>query len=197
VTDFPLFILGLLGLRLGLFDRPREHRRLIAALALFGVASWAAASFLLPRLAPGPDVAAASVLRFDLLTQLAWGFGIVREMWLTFAYFGAVLLLVAHDPGRWLRRLAPLAWPGRMALTNYMLQVMVLDLTFSPYALGRTIRPLGVPVAALALFAAQSAASRWWLGRFRYGPLEWVWRCVTYWRRQPLRLPPATAPAAS
>jgi uncharacterized membrane protein YeiB len=35
---------------------------------------------------------------------------------------------------------------------------------------------------------AQVAMSRWWLSRFRMGPLEWIWRCVTYWRLQPLRI---------
>ena len=40
------------------------------------------------------------------------------------------------------------------------------------------------------LFAVQAVFSRWWLGRYRYGPLEWVWRCVTYWRWEPNRMDP-------
>lgn len=198
VTDFPLFLLGLLGLRLGLVERPREHRRFLVALVLFGVASWAASAWGLPRLASGPAAPGESLVARVVRGQLLWGFGLVREMWLTFAYMGAVLLLVARDPA-WLRRLAPFAWTGRMALTNYMLQVMVLDLTFSNYALGLAIRPLAAPLAAIALFAVQAVASRWWLDRYRYGPLEWVWRSVTYWRRPPLRrpTPEATTTAAA
>ena len=194
VTDFPLFLAGLLALRLGLLEWPREHQRLVVGLMVFGVASWAAATWVLPRFEPGPPGPGEPLVRYALVTQLSWGcFGLVRTMWLAFAYVGAVLLLVARNPATWLRRLAPLAWTGRMALTNYLLQVMVLDLAFSNYALGLTIRPLAVPVAALALFGAQALASRWWLARYRFGPCEWLWRCVTYWRRQPFRLAAAAA----
>ncbi len=42
-----------------------------------------------------------------------------------------------------------------------------------------------------ASFALQLAASTWWLSRFRMGPLEWVWRCFTYWQWAPLRREPA------
>ena len=193
VTDFPLFLAGLLALRLGLLERPREHRRLVVGLMVFGVASWAAAVWVLPHLAPAALRPGEPLVRHVAATQLADGFGLVRTMWLALAYVGAVLLLVARDPAAWLRRLAPLAWTGRMALTNYMVQVMVLDLAFSNSALGLTIRPLAVPVAALALFGAQAAASRWWLARYRFGPCEWLWRCVTYWRWQPFRLPGVAA----
>jgi uncharacterized protein len=41
-------------------------------------------------------------------------------------------------------------------------------------------------VIALGFFAVEAAASRLWLVRFRYGPVEWVWRQVTYWKRVPL-----------
>ena len=40
----------------------------------------------------------------------------------------------------------------------------------------------------LALFGAEIVWSRWWLGRFRFGPVEWLWRTLTYGRFQPMRL---------
>jgi uncharacterized protein len=106
---------------------------------------------------------------------------------------GAVVLLVAHDR-RWLGRLAPFAWTGRMALTNYMIQVLLLDLTFSKYALGLSVTPLVGLAMAIALFAADALASRWWLARFQYGPFEWLWRSATYARWQPLRMAAAEPP---
>ena len=42
--------------------------------------------------------------------------------------------------------------------------------------------------------AVQIAASLWWLRRFRFGPLEWCWRSLTYWRRQPMRVAPLSEP---
>jgi uncharacterized protein len=166
VNTLTLFLLGLLGLRLGIFDRPEQHRRLIVGLMIFGAVSWALAWWVLPN-----------------------GYGLIRTMWLTFTYMGAVLLLVAHDR-RWLDRLAACGYAGRMALTNYMIQIAILDLLFSRYALGIKIHPLVGLVMAIALFLLDAAVSKWWLSRYRFGPLEWIWRSVTYWRIQPLSIQP-------
>jgi uncharacterized protein len=165
VNTLTLFLIGLIGFRLGLFDRPAEHRGLIVAVMAFGIASWALATWL----------------------PLRMGFGLIREMWLAFAYIGAVLLLIAHNPA-WLRRFAVFGWTGRMALTNYIVQVAILNLLFSNYALGLRLAPLAALAAGLALFAVNAAASRWWLDRFRFGPFEWLWRWATYVRRPPIRL---------
>ena len=74
-----------------------------------------------------------------------------------------------------------------MALTNYLLQIAALDLLFSGYALGLgQIRPLYVPAAALACFAAEAVFSTIWLRNFRFGPAEWLWRSLTYGQLQPL-----------
>jgi uncharacterized membrane protein YeiB len=108
------------------------------------------------------------------------GFRIVRDQWLAFTYIGAILLLVAHDRA-WLRRLSPLAWAGRMALTNYMMQVVLLDVLFTPHGFGLKVPPIMVPIGALLLFGLQSALSRWWLSRHRLGPLEDL-AVRRYWR---------------
>ncbi|KAB2351852.1 DUF418 domain-containing protein [Actinomadura rudentiformis] len=69
---------------------------------------------------------------------------------------------------------------GRMALTNY------LSATIMILAAGRTL-PL-VPLT-LAILLVQVTASRWWLGRFAYGPAEWAWRSLTWWRLRPFSGP--------
>ena len=177
VNTLTLFLIGVLGLRLGLFDDPGRHTRLIVGLMVFGLASWAFETWV-PDRAP---VEGAPFLREMLLQRLAWGFGLVRGMWLAFTYIGAVLLLVARNPV-WLKRLAVFGWPGRTALTSYMSQIIILDLTFSNYALGLSITPLVGAGAALVLFLLNVVFSRWWLQRHSYGPLEWLWRSATYAR---------------
>jgi len=190
VNNFTLFLLGVLALRLGIFDRPEQHRRLIVALMAFGVAAWMLETWLLPR--PSPELPAPLIPNL-IIAQVKSGYGLIRGMWLAFAYIGAVLLLIVRDPA-WLRRLAAFGWTGRMALTNYMVQIAILDLLFASYALGLSMHPLVGLASALALFGLDALFSRWWLARFRYGPLEWLWRSITYARWQPWRMAASPGP---
>jgi len=180
VNTVTLFLIGVIGLRLGIFDAPTRHRRLIVALMIFGAASWAFETWLPEhQFPPGTPI-----LRQLTLTRVYYGMGLIRGMWLAFTYMGAVLLLVARNPV-WLRRLPAFGWTGRMALTNYMVQIVILDLLFSKYAFDVTLTPLGGLAAAIILFVVDVLFSRWWLSRHPYGPLEWLWRSATYARWQP------------
>ena len=101
--------------------------------------------------------------------------------------YAATLVVVAeHGAGR--RVFAGLAAFGRMALTNYVSQSLVY--LFVCYGFGldlfTRIGAAGDLAIAAAVTAGQVAASVWWLGRFRFGPLEWLWRSVTYGRWQAL-----------
>jgi uncharacterized protein len=193
VFTLTLFLLGLLGVRLGLFDEPERHRRFITTMAIFGVASSAIAMWVFPLLPPHKT---GSLIEVIILNRLQYGFGFISTMWLAFTYTGGILLLVARNP-RWLQRLAPFAWTGRMALTNYLIQIAILDVSFSNYGLGVKVTPLAGFGLALALFGADALVSRWWLGHFRFGPFEWVWRCVTYARWEPIRVRQAAADVVS
>jgi uncharacterized protein len=93
--------------------------------------------------------------------------------------------------------LAQVGLAGRMALTNYLIQAAVLDALASGYGFGLKIRPLIYLPAALALFGLETVASSAWLTRYRYGPLEWLWRSITYARLQPLSRSPACVPGIS
>jgi uncharacterized protein len=176
-TNLALFIVGLLAVRRRVIDEPLRHSRLIAGWMVFGAASWFASWVLLPRLPEVPIPGAG--------WPLAAGLGLIQDQWLCFTYIGAVVLLLAGRPV-WNDRLAFAGIAGRMALTNYMIQVAVLDVLASGYGLGLKLRPYAYLAAAIVLFAAEVALSRAWLARFRYGPLEWIWRTATYARRQPL-----------
>jgi uncharacterized protein len=83
--------------------------------------------------------------------------------------------------GRWLR---PFAFIGRMALTNYVTQSVCIGFVlfgFGPgLALAGHIGTVALTAVVIVVYAAQVIVSRWWLARFRFGPLEWVWRVLTY-----------------
>jgi uncharacterized protein len=171
-----LFVIGMLLVRHRIFEEPRSHVRLLVGMMIFGLVSWIAGNWLLPY----------------------WGlrsFGLLRDQWLTFTYLAGALLLLGYVPGL-IVRLRPVANAGRMALTNYLLQIATLDLLFSGYGfgLGRTFRPLYVPAAAVACFAAEMVFSTIWLRHFRFGPAEWLWRSLTYGEVQPLRQSPPELP---
>jgi uncharacterized protein len=78
---------------------------------------------------------------------------------------------------------------GRMALTNYVGQSAICMLIFRGVGLGLggTMGPTLYLPLGLAIYLVQLAASRAWLGRFQYGPLEWLWRMLTYGVAIPLR----------
>jgi uncharacterized protein len=184
---FPLLLMGLIAWRLGLLSRPESHRRMIVALMIAGVAATLTATFVLPFGGPLGDAPPPGNPVWNSFVVMARvGFHLIRHQWLTFTYMGAILLLVARG-SQWVRRLSPLGWAGQMALTNYMIQVVLVDLLFTPHGLGMKIPALFVFPAAIGLFVMQVFVSRWWLTRFRYGPLEWVLRTVTNWSVQPLR----------
>ena len=104
------------------------------------------------------------------------------------AAYVATLCLLWQRPGgrRALSRLAPV---GRMALSNYLMHSVVFTTLAYSYGLGlygeiSYLEGIGLTVA---MFALQIPLSAWWLGRFRFGPLEWLWRSLSYWRLQPMR----------
>jgi uncharacterized membrane protein YeiB len=77
-----------------------------------------------------------------------------------------------------IRVLAP---AGRMALTNYLTQSLLSTLIFYGYGLGQWgISRAWQVVYVAVFFSLQVAFSHWWLARYRYGPMEWVWRAFTY-----------------
>jgi uncharacterized protein len=177
-STLTLFILGLLAVRHRFVDEPRKHVRAIAAWMMFGAAAWATSWLILYRI-PELEVPA-------LTWEMRFGFGLVQDQWLCFTFIGGLTLWLAYR-SVWLRRLAPFGWAGRMALTNYMLQIALLDYLVSGYGLALRLRPAFGILAAALLFGVEVAISRVWLTRYRFGPLEWVWRSLTYGRWQPMR----------
>jgi uncharacterized protein len=192
-ANLALFILGFLALRRDLFDAPRKHVRTILAFMAVGLFSWGVWWLVFRNL--GMDLVPQRIA-----SQLRTGLGIVSEQWLAFTYMGALVLLLAYQPV-WERRFSWIGLAGRMALTNYLLQIAVLDVLSSGYGVDLRVRPALVPLLAALIFGAEVLVTRWWLARYRLGPAEWLWRSLTYGKWQPIRwLPsltnePPSAPA--
>jgi uncharacterized protein len=87
-----------------------------------------------------------------------------------------------------------LAAVGRTALTNYVGQSVVMSLIATSYGLGLygDLTHLQLLWLSMACFLVQMGVSVAWLRQFRMGPLEWIWRCLTYWQLLPLRGDPSS-----
>ena len=104
-----------------------------------------------------------------------------------FAY--AVGFMLLFDRSSEARGWRLLSFPGRMACTNYLGQSVIGILLFYGIGcgLGNRVGLLGTELIALGVYAFQIGFSALWLRSFRYGPVEWVWRMLTYGKRLPLR----------
>ena len=108
-------------------------------------------------------------------------------------YIGVIMLAERRD---WLSNMRHgLASVGRMAFTNYILQTVICVTVFQGFGGGLygTTSRLEQTIFILGVWILQIVLSVWWLQRFRYGPLEWLWRSLTYSRRQPFRKRSASA----
>lgn len=91
---------------------------------------------------------------------------------------------------RWNAWALPFRAAGRMSLSCYMVQNLAG--TFLLFGWGAGLAPsltaFGAALLCAGFFMLQALACRWWLKRYRFGPLEWLWRCGTYGEMQPLRI---------
>jgi uncharacterized protein len=127
----------------------------------------------------------------ELAGDLLFAYGTTA---LALGYAAALILAARTRRGR--VALAPLAGVGRLSLTVYLTQTLMFTTLFYGYGFGQAFRlgPAAVTAWAVAFYAVQVVACQWWSRRFRLGPMEWLWRSLTYLSWQPLRLRSERAP---
>ena len=103
-------------------------------------------------------------------------------------HLGVIMLLAKGGWFRWL--MAPLGAVGQMAFSNYIFQSIVTAFIFTGYgfALYGKLQRYQLYYVVAAIWIVQLIISPIWLRHFRFGPLEWGWRSLTYWKRQPMRI---------
>jgi uncharacterized protein len=182
-----LFLLGIYAGRIGLFEDLRRYRGVFGMGLTVFLPVGLAANGLMAWLTPHTDYTRPGLLMAQSVL------GTIGGPVLSFGYASAIVLL-AQQP-RWRHWLNPLSYVGRMALSNYLLQSLVCTFIFYRYDFGSFQLGLGQfgywgPAACLALtvaiFVCQVPLSVLWLRVFRFGPMEWLWRSLTYGRSQPM-----------
>lgn len=174
-----MFLIGAYFGKRRLLQEAAHHRPLFRRLLLAGLlaglpasAYWATTGIRLDQSWPSVEV------------LLAMSANALAGPLMCLMYVSLFVLLTGSG-----QRLAPLASLGRTALSNYLLQSLVWSTVFYGYGLGLfgEVSRAWLPAAALGFWLLQIPLSHWWLRHFRFGPAEWLWRSLTYGRRQPMR----------
>lgn len=175
-SAFAMFLLGMAAGREQLFakvDLLRAWLPRVLRLGLFGVAG-AMLYALASELAPG-----------GAMIIFATALSVVSAPFLTAAYVAGLLILFdsRHGP----RVIAALAPMGKLALSNYLMQSLVMSLLFTGYGLRLcdALPPSAVFALVLAIYLVQMVLSAWWLKHHSYGPAEWLLRAITNWQWLP------------
>jgi len=170
-------MLGMALYRYRVFDASRS-RRFYGLMASLGFAvglpvnAWELYRFI----ASDYDIFASVVPTYDL-GRLGCAFGFV----------GLVMLFCKS--ARWIRLKASLAAVGRMALTNYLLQSILCGIIFTGVGFGLVgeLQRYQLYYVVAGVWLVQLVVSPLWLHHYRFGPVEWLWRSLTYGARQPMR----------
>lgn len=177
-----MFLLGLWFVRSGVMANARDHLPLFRKIAIIGLPlGWGlsvlASSFAVSHV---PGVSGDGWMLVQMLLNLG-------NLPTCLAYV-SIIVLMTHSNSIFsnIKVLAPF---GRMALTNYLMQSVIQASFFYGWGLGNfgmgRAEQLGFAVGVICL---QVLFSHIWLSMFRYGPMEWLWRAITYWKIPALRI---------
>ena len=186
IFGVPLFaggrmLIGMGLMKMGVFSASRSWRFYANMAALgYGIG--------LPLMAF--DAARLIEHQFEMMDQLHGGilYNAFGSVVVALGHVGTIMLIVKSGAIAWLTR--RLAAVGRMALTNYLAHSIICTTLFYGYGFGLygTINRTGLAAIVLAIWTFQLIVSPIWLRYFRFGPAEWLWRSLTYWRLQPIRV---------
>lgn len=183
------FALGAVIGRSGLFDNVARHVPLLRRIAWVAIPLGLAGALAIRIAGHGDNDGIkdfAGIMRSPVALILAAG------------YCAGILVALQKAWGE--RLFGPFGAVGRMALTNYLAQGFLYGFVMfgigPGLALAGKIGTTAVVGISLAFFAFQIALSHWWLARYRFGPMEWLWRWLTYGTRPQFRRQVAVAQIA-
>jgi len=134
-------------------------------------------------------VAGTEMMRAEVIDGAVWRLLLIIPTEVSsfaLCLFYVATLTLLYQRATWQKHLSVLAPLGRMALTNYLMQTLLcLVIFYRSGQIGET-GPAKCLLIALVIYTAQVMLSTLWLTRFRMGPVEWLWRTMSYGKLQPL-----------
>jgi len=180
-TNLTLFLFGFCAGRHRLIARLTQRPKILGSIVVVGLLAGGAFYLIMAQL--------ASASSLTMAERIVGGLSFTFHCWgLSSAYAATLLLALRSRSGAAL--VSPLGPIGRMALTNYLLQAIIIVPLCIAFGWFDTFTPTKALLLAFAVFAFELPFSMWWLRRFRFGPVEWIWRLLTYGRIPPLKLDP-------
>jgi len=175
-----LMLAGMAFMKLGVFSASRSKRYYLI-LAVIGYGAGLPLAYLSARGMIAHDFSFVEKFRIDSPLNHLGG------PLVALGHIGLVMLACSYGILGGLRK--RLAAAGRMALSNYIGQTLICTTIFYGYGLGlyASIGKAWLMLFVVGVWIVELIVSPLWLGRFRFGPLEWLWRTMTYGHRQPMR----------
>ena len=175
-----LMLLGMAFMKLGIFSGGRSLRFYVGCIVIgYGIG--------LPVVWYG--MSSLQAHGFDTVYRFLYGnhFNYAGSILVALAHVSVVVIIVKFGVLNWLT--SRLAAVGRMALSNYLMHSIICTTIFYGYGFGLfgKVERLGLLGIVVAILVLQLIVSPIWLTYFRFGPFEWLWRSLTYWRLQPMR----------
>jgi uncharacterized protein len=128
---------------------------------------------------------------FQLVQKLKFSYYEIRRVSQTLGYLSLLILLYKITPFKKIMHVfAPV---GQMAFTNYLTQSIFTSIIFYGVGLFATLQRYEIYYIVAAIWLFQIVTSHIWLRYFRFGPFEWVWRSLTYMKKQPMKRLAATS----
>jgi uncharacterized protein len=184
LTIFWKFLLGMYIGRKGILQHARKNRHVFKR-----ALPWALGCALIGNVIMALGFGPLEELMFSNPATLALFWFAIEAGMLGLSFFYLCVLVLWYQRPSGERVLSHLVPIGRMALTNYLMQSVIFLLIFYGIGfgmLGKITHAEAFPIA-IVIFLAQIFVSAWWLKRFQFGPMEWLWRSLTYAKAQPLR----------
>lgn len=174
-----MMFLGMALLKLGVLSGERSRATYAAMLAIgyaIGLGVNARETLIMFHGDFEPEAITRAQLTYD-----------VGRIAMVFGHIGLIMLILKSGLLRGL--MTRLAACGQMALTNYLTQSLLCGFIFNGYGLARygEFQRWQLYLVVAGVWLAQLFISPVWLSHFQFGPAEWLWRSLTYWKRQPMR----------
>ena len=179
----PLMLLGICAGQFRLFERMSQHVRKVAIFT--GIMFVLSVIGLIYQYQYAPFVFGQASETANIIdSQRFLSIGITIGPFISACYVGLLLMLLQFPMAR--KVLAPLKYYGRMALTNYLSQTVFILLAGRLFNLYNDITYIQSLYLCLFILFIQLLFSLIWLRYFKFGPVEWIWRMLTYFKKLPI-----------